>query len=145
MPSEEVNAETREEWRELGFFYDCDDTERRWRLVGSKEGLGRFSHLLRTYAANPRHSAKSEHDHFGPYMYLKVMTCPEAGIDGDAIHGTLQDLVRLATVVDEWLATARPGDVEDLAPRYAPGAPYALQVTLKPDGFDPVTEDPCLM
>ncbi|MEI8227883.1 MAG: hypothetical protein WCH77_06425 [Planctomycetota bacterium] len=144
MPSEAVNAMTREEWRELGFFYDRDDTKKCWRLVGSKEGLARFSDLLRAYAANPRHDAKSEHDHFGPYMYLKVMTWPEAGIDANAIRGTLGDLLRLATLVDEWLATASPGDTENLAPRYAATCAYALEVIVKADGFDPVSEDPCL-
>jgi len=28
MPSNEVNKKTREEWRELGFFYDVDDDAR---------------------------------------------------------------------------------------------------------------------
>jgi hypothetical protein len=47
-------------------------------------------------------------------------------------------------LVDELLATASPGDIENLAPRYAADCAYALEIKVEPDGFDPVSEDPCL-
>jgi hypothetical protein len=74
-----VKDDTRREWRELGFFYDRDDVSKEWRLVGSREGLRHFAGLLRAYVADPRNEMKSEHEHYGPYMYLEVMTWPEAG------------------------------------------------------------------
>jgi hypothetical protein len=92
---------TRQEWRELGFFYDRDDTARCWRVVRSKKGLSRFADVLHGYAADAHNEALSEHAQIGPYMYLKVMTWSEAGVDRDSVHGTLDDLRRL--VADEML------------------------------------------
>ena len=41
----ETQDHTREEWRELGFFYDRDDDAKEWRLRGSRDGLRRFARL----------------------------------------------------------------------------------------------------
>ena len=54
----------------LGFFYDRDDASKEWILVGSRAGLQRFADLLHAYVADPRHETLSEHEHYGPYMYL---------------------------------------------------------------------------
>ena len=96
MPSEAVNEATRKEWRALGFFYDRDDQLKEWKLVGSRSGLLKFRDLLIRYAASSRNEAKSEHDHYGPYSYLKVMTWTEPGMDRNGIYGTLQNLRQLA-------------------------------------------------
>jgi hypothetical protein len=85
--SPEAVETTRREWRELGYFYFLDDEAKEWRLTGSKEGLMGFAASLEAYAFDPTFTGKSEHEHFGPHMYLKVMTWPEAGIDGQSIHG----------------------------------------------------------
>ncbi len=69
-----VDDATRREWRELGFFYDYDEKQACWRLVGAQAGLLKFCELLRQYADNPKNDKLSEHDHYGPYSYLKVMT-----------------------------------------------------------------------
>ena len=45
-------------------------------------------------------------------MYLKVMTWTEPGMDENAIYGTLQDLRRLAGIIDAKLQDA------DLAPNF---------------------------
>jgi hypothetical protein len=89
-----MKERTRAEWRELGFFYDLNHNSKEWLLMGSRAGLLRFSELLRAYATNPHREGTSEHDHYGPYMYLKVMTWPHAGIDANTIHGSLEDLGR---------------------------------------------------
>ena len=97
MPSDALYEVLRQEWRELGFFYDVDDQARVWKLVGCRAGLLRFRDLLRSYAADPRNELKSEHWHYGPYGYLEVMTWPEARFDDHAIRGSLADIARLAT------------------------------------------------
>ena len=81
MPSDATNRMTR---RELGFVYDKDDDRKESRLVGSRSGLLRFRDLLLEYSADPRNAKKSEHEHYGPYMYLEIMTWPEAGFDDHA-------------------------------------------------------------
>jgi hypothetical protein len=83
MPSDATNRATREEWRELGFFYDPDDRAKTWTLTGSRLGLRRFVECLLEYAADPGNAMQSEHQHYGPYMYLEVMTWPEAGFGSE--------------------------------------------------------------
>src|SRR5438128_3553565 len=124
---EKIRERTRAEWRDLGFFYDVDEGSKQWLLVGSRIGLLRFSELLRAYATNPRREGMSEHDHYGPYMYLKVMTWPHAGIDANTIHGTLEDLGRLASLVDEKVAGLAPGDRARIRDEFAVSE-YALVI-----------------
>jgi len=144
MPSDEVNKKTREEWRALGFFYDVDDEAKVWTLVGSRAGLLCFSDALRAYVVDPRNALESEHEHYGPYMYLKVMTWPECGIDNNAIRGPVADLARLATLVEAKLATAQPGSAIRIRDEFAADSPYALFLKVREDGFDPASADPIL-
>jgi hypothetical protein len=113
-------------------------------LVGSRAGLREFPNLLRAYCSNPRNAIASEHEHYGPYMYLKVMTWPDAGVGKASIHGTTDDLQRLAQIVDAALEQAVPGDTIALAQRFAPGSEYELMLEIQADGFDPAEADPCL-
>ncbi len=124
-----------------GFFYDRDDESKEWLLIGSRVGLLQFSELLRAYVANPRNEMKSEHEHYGPYMYLEVMTWPEAGMDEHAIHGPLDALERLAGLVEQRVAGLKPGDSARLRDEFAPDAAYTLVLQLQADGFDPASAD----
>jgi hypothetical protein len=99
VPDEATNANTAAEWRELGFYYDIDHSQKCWRLVGSKSGLTGFADSIQRYAADPRNERLSEHEHFGPYFYLEIQTASEPGMDGHSIHGSLLDLGRLADLI----------------------------------------------
>lgn len=133
--------QTRSEWRELGFFYDRDDISKEWLLVGSRAGLLRFGQLLRAYIADPRNKMKSEHEHYGPYMYLEVMTWTDAGMDGHAIHGPLTDLERLATLVEEKIAKLELGQRARIREEYASTSEYTLVMELRDETFDPASAD----
>lgn len=133
-----------QEWRDLGFFYDRDDGAKVWRLTGSRVGLLRFRDTLLSYVADPRNATKSEHEHYGPYSYLKVMTWPEAAFDKEAIRGPLVDLARLAKLIESKLATATPGSSVLIRTEFAPESPYTLILDLREDGFDPAAADPLL-
>jgi len=98
MPSDATNEATRREWRELGFFYDRNDQQKLWELIGSRSGLMRFRDALSEYAEDPNNDYESEHKHYGPYLYLEIMTWPEPGFDDHAIRGSLPDLKRLAAI-----------------------------------------------
>ncbi len=132
---------TRREWRDLGFFYDRNDAAKEWLLVGSREGLLRFVDLLRVYVANPRNKMKSEHEHYGPYMYLKVMTWPDPGMDGHGIHGSLTDMQRLATLVERKLTFLEPGNTTRIRDEFASDCHYGLVLELRSDAFDPASAD----
>ena len=144
MPSNETNAATREDWRELGFFYSRDDEAREWRLVGSRSGLLRFRDLLLAYVDDPSNALHSEHEHYGPYMYLEVMTWPSAGFDEHAIRGTLEDLARLAALVDSKLSTVSPDSTVHIGTEFAENSPYTLVLDVRDEGFDPSAADPIL-
>jgi hypothetical protein len=91
MTTAEMNEVTRQEWSELGFFYDYDKAGSRWQLIGSQLGLLRFVEILDSYVADPKNERLSEHEHYGPYWFLKLMTWGEAEISESAICGTLLD------------------------------------------------------
>jgi hypothetical protein len=145
MPSDALNEETRKEWRELGFFYDCDNQTKVWKLTASREGLLRFRDVLCSYVADPRNRLESEHEHYGPYMYLKIMTWPEAGCDENAIRGPLADLERLAKLIEAKLSVAHAGSSVLIREEFAVDSPYALVLDLREDGFDPATADHLLL
>ena len=132
---------TQAEWRELGFFYDRDDAAKEWVLIGSRDGLLRFAHLLHDYVADPRNAMKSGHEHYGPYMYLEVMTWPESGMDGHSIHGPIPDLERLARLVEDRVSTMEASTITRIRDEFAVGSPYSLVLHLRPDDFDPSSED----
>ncbi len=144
MPSDAVNRMTRKEWRDLGFFYDRDDHKKEWRLVGSRSGLLRFRELLLDYIADPMNAKESEHEHYGPYMYLEVMTWPKAGFDDHAIRGTLVDFKRLAALADSKLSTASPGSTVRIRGEFSEDSPYSLVLEVRDEGFDPASVDPML-
>ena len=139
----EMNDVTRREWRELGFFYECDDSAARWRLVGSHAGLLKFVEILDAYATNTRHKPLSEHEHYGPYFYLKLMTWEEAEITNSAICGTLADFQRLATIVREKLTSSSVVSVFVVGDEYATGS-GTIAFEVREDGFDPADADPLL-
>lgn len=131
----------RDAWRELGFFHDQSDESKELRIVGSRAGLCRFADLLRAYVADPRNEMNSEHEHYGPYMSLEVMTWPEAGIDDHSIHGPLSALRHLATLVDRTVGAMQPGASVRIGDEFAPGASYQLVLELRNDDFDPASLD----
>jgi hypothetical protein len=144
MLSEATNRATRSMWRELGFFYIRDDRTKVWTLAGSRAGLLRFRDALLSYVADARNTMKSEHEHYGPYMYLKVMTWPEAAFDEHAIRGSLADLARLARIIESKVVVALPGSSVRIREEFAADSPYSLVLDVREDGFDPASADTAL-
>lgn len=144
MP-ESLKEVTRQEWRDLGFYYSQDDAPRgAWRIVGSRAGLGAFLAKLVDYVAYPSNARLGEHEHYGPYFYLKVMTSNDAGIDAHSIRGSLADLRRLADLVSKALAHAKSGDLVALGRDYVEQTSYELLLDVREDNFDPASADPDL-
>src|SRR4051794_31788951 len=107
--NEGIKQVTANEWRALGFSYDFDDDAKEWRLKGDRRGLAKFAAILRAYALDPSNEHLSEHEHYGPYLYLKFVTSASPKIAPDGIYGRLSDLELLAMVVDKRLSLAQPG------------------------------------
>jgi hypothetical protein len=143
MTNSELDQRIVKEWRELGFFYDYDKAEACWRFVGSQEGLMKFVGLLESYVMNPRNGRLSEHEHYGPYAYLKLMTSSQAEIAEGAICGTLSDFRRLADLVRIKLESAGEGSIVTVGDEYA-SSTSVVRFEVREARFDPSRADPLL-
>jgi hypothetical protein len=119
-PTAKVNQRTRQEWKDLGFFYDLDTGAKEWRILGSADGLLLFAKLLREYAENPNNDTLSAHSHYGPYAYLEIGTSSKAEITDHWIAAPLNDLRELASLVRERIANAKAGDRLSFRKVFAP-------------------------
>ena len=128
-------------WRKLGFYCELDEQKKVWTLTGSRAGLLYFPDLLLGYVNDPKHATNGEHEHYGPYGSLEVMTWQDAGFDAHAIRGSLGHLTHLAELIEAKLATAQPGEPIRIREEYAPGSPYSLLLDVRVDGFDPANAD----
>jgi hypothetical protein len=144
MTSPITDEHTRREWRELGFFYDLNPETKEWRVVGTRAGIERFGELLVRYASDPRNARPSEHEHYGPYMYLKVMTWPDPGISQNSIHGSIADLRGLGELIARHARDSAPGARIRIAEQFAKDLEYGLVLDIRDDSFDPALEDPAL-
>ncbi len=136
-----TNVAIIKEWRELGFFYEFDENVPGWRIVGSKSGLRKFAKLLAEYSEEPGNQSLSEHSHYGPYKYLKIMTWSEPRIDSDAIAGSVSDLKRLHGLVAEAISKGSTGDVIVVDKEYADSNEVKLILEIKSHTFDPASGD----
>jgi len=139
--SARMDAVVRDEWRELGFFYESDEEAKEWRLRGSRDGLLHFASVLAAYARNPANAVLGEHEHFGPYMYLKIMTWNEPVLKGDAIGGSLDDIARLAELMRARLQDAVPGQRFSVGHDFDRSAEYSMSLQVEDGGFDPASAD----
>jgi hypothetical protein len=144
MTAEELNEQTREDWRELGFFYDYDESNSCWRLVGSRQGLLKFCDILNDYAANERNVPLSEHEHYGPYWYLKLVTWDEAVITPHDIRGTFDDFRRLSKLTKQKLKNASVGGKFVIDTEYSQQNEAKILFEIKADDFDAAKADPLL-
>ena len=140
-PAALTEDQIKQQWRRLGFFCELDDQKRVWTLTGSRAGLLYFPDLLLGYVNDPQNAADGSLKHYGPYGSLEIMTYPDAGIDGNAIRGSLDDLTRLAELVEARLTTAEPGSPIQIREDFAPNSPYSLLLDVRADGFDPASAD----
>ena len=141
LKSEELKQLTRQEWRELGFFYDRDEATKEWCIRGSRQGLMIFSRILNDYAGDPRNAQIAEHDHLGPYMYLTIGTWSAAEITDYWIAGSPGDLIRLSNLISERVSEANEGEAFTLREHFAPESPYELRIEVRADDFDPASSD----
>ena len=132
-----------EEWRNLGFYYDRDDRidVNQWRFYGSKKGLKNIVDLLEKYTTNPDNDIISEHGHFGPYSYLKIMAWDKPVITEDYIAGTIQDLNNLKQIIEDKLSNSQPGQTFNIDKDYGKDNTLTAKFFVMSDDFDPYTMD----
>lgn len=143
--NEKRNEGAKKAWRDLGFFYDFDENRKSWEFTGSIEGLEKFCRLLILYTANSKNNLKSEHAHFGPYQYLKIMTWDTPVINENYIGGTLEDLKRLANIISNNLEKSQPNGRFVIQKEYSNQANIPLVFNIKGNDFDPAFLDPFIL
>jgi hypothetical protein len=139
----EIDQMTTEEWRKLGFFY-CQKAEaniNEWQFYGSQQGLFKFVELLDKYIHNHNRHFNSEHDHYGPYMYLKIMTWDKPLITNNFIAGTINDLEKLKNIVKDKLAAAQSGQEFYIDKEYGVENTMGLRFIVLSADFDPPSLD----
>jgi len=130
-----------QEWRDLGFYYDCDDGLKQWQLTGSKQGLSNLVIHLLNYVNNPNKAGISEHIHLGPHQYLKIVTWHKPEINKDYIGGSLDDLKQLGQLLEQKVNGTNIGDVFIIGSDYAFGSDYIIKCLIMDESFDPASLD----
>jgi hypothetical protein len=139
--SDKIKGITKEEWRQLGYYYEIDKKSKNWIIIGSPFGLNEFSRQLKEYAKNLKNEGIGEHDHWGPYGYLKIMTWSEPDITDDAIQGSLEDLKQLADLIKDKIQDDGIGKKVNIKSEYAGNADFGIEFQVMPYGFDPASAD----
>lgn len=137
----DVIEHTREDWRDLGFYYDFDKVERRWRLIGTRSGLSNLAELIRTFANKCRARSVGEHEHLGPYSYFTLVLADAPAITDYGVFGRSDDLLQLATVLDDRVFANGPGQTIVIDAEYSNENEAVLELVIKEDGFDPSSAD----
>jgi len=144
----DINKMIIEEWRELGFYYDLDSRieVNQWRFYGSKTGLRKFVKLLEDYTNNPINAEVFEHNHYGPYRYLKIITLDDQAIINDrAIGGTIDDLKKLKSIISEKIKSSQPGQTFNIDKDYGEDNTVTAKFFVMADDFEPVSMDELIM
>lgn len=128
-------------WRELGFFYEYDNKNARWRFIGSRRGLRNFCGMLRDCAAGHEDEQSPGQSRCSPYWYLKVMVGEGAWISEDGIAGSRSDLERLAQLMEEGLQSCAVGERFMIDAEYGEGNEAGIEVEVREEGFDPAGAD----
>jgi hypothetical protein len=134
-------AATKEEWNELGFYYDYDKETREWIVEGSNEGLLAFVRILREYAGKEANRKVGEHHHLGPYMYLTIVTAESPKITDYGIFGSSADLARLSDILAACLEGSKVGDTIKVDSKYSNTNEAVLIIKVKSNSFDPSEPD----
>lgn len=129
----------RKEWRLLGFYYEFNNLKNCWIFVGSKSGLLNFCKLLLNYASDKSHEKLSEHEHFGPDSYLKVITWDAPIIKESGIYGSIRDIKRLSYILKEKLINIPIKMEIKIDKEYSNVNECYILLRIKSDNFDPAT------
>jgi len=128
----------KEDWREIGFYYQRDDVTLVWQIVGSRAGLQRLCEALKAYAREfDSHLRTADRGFAGPYKHLKIINWHMASILRDGIYGPLESIQGLATVIEEKLRSHSPGERFIIDEEYSDVNAYKLEFVVREDGWDP--------
>ncbi len=132
---------TRQEWRDLGFYYISSTEQQKWILHGSKVGLLNLCKLVEEFAA--KNHPLGEHDHLLPHWYLTLTSCDTFSINSRGISGTPKQLNEFAKIFTKSVQNSSKGTTSLLS-KDVFSSEYAIEYTVHGDNYDPSSKDPQL-
>ncbi|MBT1449790.1 hypothetical protein KJ365_02775 [Glaciecola sp. XM2] len=139
--SDKIADLTREEWKNLGFYYISDQANEKWELHGSRTGLSNLCNLLRKFASENREYG--DHEHLMPHWYLTFTSLEDFSINKRDIGGKPEQLMRFANFFEKEVSDCRQGATVTV-PKDAFNTDYEITFTVHRDNFDPSSKDPQL-
>lgn len=139
--SPKLQEMTKEEWRELGFYYISDDDKGRWDLHGSVNGLSNLISLIESFLAQDEVLGK--HEHLLPHWYLTFEFTKAGDVSKRGLVGSKRDFQALNSFLRKQFEEAQKGDVIDLH-RFYQSPSYKMFLHIHGDSFDPSSMDPQL-
>jgi hypothetical protein len=131
----------RQEWRKLGFYYLFSDNEKAWELFGDRKGLQNLSTILSVYCSKTKNTPLGEHIHIGPHSYLKVVTWDIPFVSEAGIFGSLEDLKKLAQLLERKIAITPMGGSCKIKNDYSNSSNVSIRLHVLSDGIDPSSLD----
>jgi hypothetical protein len=142
--SEKLKNITKEDWRKLGFYYERNDMNKKWILVGSKNGLKDFCTILDRYTEDRKNISIGEHEHIGPYSYLTIMTSNIFKITADYICGSLKDIKRLSMILKTEIENTHDKELpkaKSIKDNFLINNDYIIEMRIMEYGYDPASTD----
>jgi hypothetical protein len=140
--SEKTRQAMTRDWRKLGFYYEVNELKRRWEFRGSRAGLAKLGKALVDYAEKHDENCDSEHEHYGPYMYLKLVTRDEMAFTKQGIEGPAEKIGELGRAIVKRVERLRAPATVVMDSSVEGG--YTLALMVLEDGFDPASADEAL-
>lgn len=130
-------------WRQLGFYYDLDDrlSVNQWRFYGSKKGLINWVRILDEFINDPNVEGISAERHYGPYLYLEVMTWNKPQITKHSIAGSKNDLKKLKGIISRYLHQKSSGETFNIDQEYGIDNEATAKFFIMNDDFEPASMD----
>ena len=129
---------TRNEWKELGFFYYSDDSEKRWDLYGSQSGIVRLSEEISDFIS--RDEIFGEHQHLLPHWYLTIEYDEVPDINKRGIVGRKVDLLKVRDFLNSAQNNSSPRSCVAIHSCFDQTT-YKMYFHIEQDDFDPSSMD----
>lgn len=146
----EVARITRDAWRELGFWYECDMANRSWKVRADRRGIMELAEIVRSFLSSAAAADVGEHLHLGPFANLRVIRSDRPLISWRGIAGAPSDLKQFVAELEAIATTLATNSTAERVPPYELGSAFGHDdgfrfiVQPEPEGFDPAGADPTL-
>jgi hypothetical protein len=131
----------KDEWRKLGYYFELNKDEKKWVFISSKNGIEKFIDQIKDYIQNETNKDIGEHDHWGPYGDLKIMTTSVPQITNGFIGGNCTSFLELTELIEKNIKKITINESFFIQEEYVKDARTGIEFVIKDDDFDPASAD----